>query len=121
MLVEIPEQKRISFEGPAKRLLDLTDGTFLAYADDRSATEWRRCVVRLHERDLEPKPLEDTVDEVTGLTRIRRGPTQDPHVKARLARSEIPIVAYSLTELFERALACDGQLSLTPLGFLSDA
>lgn len=100
--------------------IDLADGSFLAYASNRDASGWNRCVVRIHERDLDPKPLGTDTDEVTGLTRPTRGPTQDPHVKARLDRNEIPIVARSLTELFEHALTCDGRLELRPIGFLSN-
>jgi hypothetical protein len=101
-------------------LIDLTDGSFLAYASDHGIEGWSRCVVRIHERDVEPNPGNTASDEVTGVTRPLRGPTQDPHVKVRLARKAIPIVAHSLTELFERALACDGEIDLTPIGFLSD-
>jgi hypothetical protein len=118
VLIEIPDHPH--YREPAKRLIDLADGSFLAYASNRDVSGWNRCVVRIHERDLDLKPLATDTDEVTGLTRPTRGPTQGPHVKARLDRTEIPIVARSLTELFERALACDGKLELTPIGFLSN-
>lgn len=117
VLIEIPDHRH--FREPAKRLIDLTDGSFLAYASHRDASGWGRCVVRIHERDLETKSLGTDTDEVTGLSRPTRGPTQDAHFSARLARTEIPIIARSLTELYERALMCDGKLELTPIGFLA--
>lgn len=116
VLIELPEL-RYNRE-PAKRLIDLTDGSFLAYAYDDGVT--RCCIVRLHERDVTSKSAEVPADEVTGLPRALRGPTQDPHFQVRLTRAEIPVVASSLTELLERALACDGKLDLTPTDFLSN-
>lgn len=118
ILIEMPGDGHN--RNPAKRLIDLTDGSFLAYTADRAVTGWRRCIVRIHERDVAPKPAEDPADEVTGLPRALRGPTQDPHFQVHLARTEIPIVANSLTELLERALACDGKLDFTPTDFLAN-
>jgi hypothetical protein len=118
VLIEIPNHP--DYIAPAKRLIDLADGSFLAYASHRDAAGWGDCLVCIHERDLEPKTLGMRADEVTGLTRETRGPTQDPHFKTTLARTQIPIVARSLTELFERAIACDGKLELAPIGFLSN-
>jgi len=116
VLIEVPPQRHYS--GPAKRLIDLPDGSFLAYTGNRGSGGWSRCIVRMHEHDIEPAS-ESSIDEVTGLSRVRRGPTQDPHFKTRVARAEIPIVAHSLTEVLERALGCDGRLEFAPVGFLS--
>jgi hypothetical protein len=128
VLIQLPKQKyQLS---RAKCVLDLPDGSLVALAGDvvpgelfagvRGPSTWRLCVVRLREEDVEPISTGPNIDHVTGRELPVLGPTQTPHFRTRLKRSEIPIVANSLTELFERALACDGKLELEPIGFLTN-
>lgn len=72
----------------------------------------------MYEREIEPRDAA-TYDQVTKIPPQLRGPTRQANFPSRLRRDEIPVVARSLTELFERALACDGKLDFTPIGYLS--
>jgi len=128
VLIDLPKQPGADLE-PAKRLIDLPDGSFLAYAGNtypgeifagvRGCSTWSRCVVRVRDDDIELLPVGSTTDDVTGLELAVRGPTRAPRFKTLLTRTEIPVIARSLTELLEHALACDGRLDLTPIGFLN--
>jgi len=89
------------------------------FAGVRGCSTWSRCVVRMRDDDIELLPVGPTTDDVTGLELAVRGPTQAPRFKTLLTRTEIPLIARCLTELLEHALACDGRLDLTPIGFLN--
>ena len=127
VLIDFPKQKRNP--DPAKRLIDLPDGSFLAYTGNQFPGEifagvqgpstWSRCVVRLRDDDIETIAVRPTTDDLTGLEIVVRGPTQTPHFRTRITRPEIPIVARSLTELLEHALHSEGMLELEPIGFLT--
>jgi hypothetical protein len=99
------------------RVVDLPDGSFLAYAD---LAQGRSCLVRLLESQLELLTF-PAVDPVTGLS-IANGVRlhgQSTHL-TRQALEDIDVVGDSLAALLERALATNGALP-EAVSKLSDA
>ena len=104
------EYERIDVQGvlPVTRMIDLPDGTFLAYGNGTRGTY----VVRLRDSELED-PIADLAPDGSALEHSWRRPSRE-------RMSDVPVVARSLAEAIDGVLRSSGNVELTTLGNMVD-